>query len=73
MRLYEPIWITIKKAGVCIIACEKRSQPRVVKAVVKEKYNDNSYKAAVDGYLQIIREVDKVTFRLVKRIGLGDL
>lgn len=73
MRQYEPIWIKIKSEGKCVIACEQRSQPRIVKAVIKEKYNDSSFKESASGYLQIIRGADRVTFQLVKRIGLGDL
>jgi hypothetical protein len=48
MRKYEAIWEELKRAGRCEIRAHPKMQPRVKKAVIKEKYNDIAYKVLLD-------------------------
>jgi hypothetical protein len=74
MRDYQPIWLKLKalprdKAeteGVSVIA-NRNLHPRILKAVVKEKWMDMAYKLANEKYNAILShstEHSKITFFL---------
>lgn len=44
MRKYEPIWNLVKTKNVASIVAPQSNHARVIKAVTKEKYNDEGYK-----------------------------
>lgn len=78
MRQYEPIWNALKSGRICAITANPALHPRIVKAVVKEKYQDVGWKMQMaDDYCkskiwyQIKGTV--ITFRLLKGIGFSDL
>ena len=43
-RMYEPIWEKLKAERKVTLAVPEKLQPRVIKAIQKEKYNDIAYK-----------------------------
>ena len=76
MRRYEPIWEQLKKLltapkeerakGVSIIA-NRAHHPRIIKAVIKEKWSDFGFKAVHAprvARLNYIRQHSKITFFL---------
>jgi hypothetical protein len=76
MRDYQPIWIKLKSLprdkaeteGVSIIA-NRNLHPRILKAVVKEKWMDMAYKLANEKYNAILshkKEHSKLTFFLTQ-------
>lgn len=74
MRQYEPIWHQIKAKGKCIIRCAPAAQPRVVKAVIKEKDREPTAAGFSEKRLRIERENGTVTFTLVKKLtSLGSI
>lgn len=48
MRKYQPIWELLKLTRTASIAAEPKMHPRIIKAVIKEKYSDAGWK-----YLQV--------------------
>ena len=55
MRQYEPIWHKLKslplseaKAKGVSVTANRRLHPRIIKAVIKEKWSDLAYKVATD-------------------------
>ncbi len=48
MRKYAPIWNQIKKDSHCSITAHKAFHPRIIKAVIGEKYRDIGYKIICD-------------------------
>jgi hypothetical protein len=48
MRKYEPIWRKLKSAGQVSITCNRLLHPRIIKAVIKEKWGDIGYKIAIE-------------------------
>jgi hypothetical protein len=44
MRQYEPAWIALKEKGTVRLAVPKGLHRRVIKAILKEKYNDAGYR-----------------------------
>ena len=44
MRQYEPIWAAIKRNKLASIVAPIHNHRRIIKAVTKEKYNDDGYK-----------------------------
>ena len=79
MRIYQPIWETLKKNHVCKLAAAPELHKRIKKAVIKEKYNDTAFKVEceVRGIfleLHIESKQGMLTFRLIRsKIGIGDL
>lgn len=45
LRMYEPIWLTLKKNKTCTIFAPPRYHKRIVKAVIKEKWMDDEFKS----------------------------
>lgn len=75
MRYYEEIWLTIKRDGYVRLAVPKALHRRVIKATLKEKYQDFGFKlemmqqhTAVS--LHIKRQDGMITITLVKRLRL---
>lgn len=56
MRKYEPIWIALKREGVCRIVAPSYLVKRIKKAVVKEKYKDEAFKQAYTSDLRMTTE-----------------
>jgi hypothetical protein len=48
MRKYEPIWHKLKKEKQVSITANRLVHPRIIKAVIKEKYEDIAYKLAIE-------------------------
>ncbi len=44
LRMYEPVWLTLKKHKTCTIAAPTAYHKRVIKAVIKEKWLDIDWK-----------------------------
>lgn len=44
LRMYEPIWLTLKKHKICTITAPAANHARVIKAVIKEKWLDKEWK-----------------------------
>ena len=44
MRHYQPIWEAIKRNNTASLVAPVKSHKRIIKAVQKEKYNDEGYK-----------------------------
>lgn len=77
-RKYQEIWERIKEHGRCELAVSKPYQPRVKKAVIKEKDNDVGYKFLLGeqykkATLEITTQGSKMIFRLTTSLGLGDI
>jgi len=79
MRQYQPIWIKLKtmplseasKKGVSVTA-NRLLHPRILKAVVKEKWLDIEYKLAIEPAKVILYHECKhsvITFYLRQSIG----
>jgi hypothetical protein len=78
MRMYQPVWEKLKKDGRCSVAAAPELHARIKKAVIKEKYNDTTYKVECDlkgitAEIEVRIEKSKITFILKRSIGLGDL
>ena len=78
MRQYQPIWEALKKGGVCIITAPAPLHRRIIKAVIKEKYNDLGYKlelAENNKRAKIVytKKHSMIEFKLIKSIGTDDL
>ena len=72
MRKYEQIWIKLKRTGKATITAHPLLHARIIKAVVKEKYNDSGYKLQISphyGVLSHTVEDTRITFQLKKFIG----
>jgi len=85
MRQYEPIWEQLKKLlkahpndrakGVSIIA-NRAHHPRIVKAVIKEKWSDVGFKAVNHpriARLSYVQNQSKITFFLDLSITSEDI
>lgn len=46
-RAYEPIWTRLKDTGKCTVMAPAPLHPRIVKAVIKEKYSDFAWKLSI--------------------------
>jgi len=78
MRKYEQIWNTLKRHGKCTIAARREYHHTIIKAVIKEKYNDDVFKLdnsenSKRARLYIEREHGTITFVLKTTIGIDDL
>ena len=76
MRMYEPIWKELKSKGICSIRAAPAAHKRIIKAVIKEKYNDITFKVEMEERsLKLEIEVDKdvIHFMLKKSISYQDL
>lgn len=78
MRTYQSIWNKIKLTGSCAIAAQPKLHARIIKAVVKEKWMDTSYKLSAAERREIIKlqyrkEQNQIVFTLVKYADLKQL
>lgn len=78
IRKYQPIWQVLKDKSICEVAAHTNLHRRIIKAVIKEKYNDLKFKLflADKGKRAILEHTKKhnvITFTLVISIGVGDL
>lgn len=70
-RLYQPIWEQLKREGKVSITANRRLHPRIIKAVIKEKWLDLGYKIAIypwNARLDYTTTHAVITFTLEKRI-----
>lgn len=78
-RQYQAIWEALKAKGECSVAAHTALHPRIIKAVIKEKYNDLGWKILMEdrqipwNKISYSRENSLIRFRLRKGIGLGTL
>ena len=77
-RQYEPIWDQLKVQGKCRIAAPQPLHKRIIKAVVKEKYNDVGYKFLLSetgktARLSYSRKNSEITFKLTVTVGVDDI
>ena len=77
-RKYQDIWEALKATGTCSIAAPRPLHARILKAVVKEKYNDLGYKVLLAETSQKatvthVRNGSTIRFILTKSIGTEDI
>lgn len=77
-RRYTAIWTQIKNTGKCSIAAPAALHPRIIKAVLKEKWMDAGYKYELGenskrAKMYISRKAGVITFTLIKSIGTDDI
>ena len=77
-RQYQPIWEALKLRGYCKVAVPKPLHKRLIKAVIKEKYQDLGFKLLLDENSQRAKisynqTQSMIEFFLHKSIGLGDI
>ena len=78
-RKYQAIWEALKKEGSCVVTAAPPFHPRIIKAVIKEKYNDLGYKLLLEeagipwARISYSRQNSLIRFKLSKGIGLGTL
>lgn len=71
MRLYQPIWEKLKREGQASITANRVLHPRILKAVIKEKWLDLGYKMEIAPYHCIVthsRSNSVLTFYLTKHL-----
>jgi hypothetical protein len=71
LRLYEPIWLSLKKHKTCTILVPTHLHARVIKAVIKEKWLDNTFKKREgwrQQYLSYHISGNEITFKLSYRV-----
>jgi hypothetical protein len=78
VRKYEPIWNALKKDGVVSVSVPRPLHPRLIKAVIKEKYNDLGYKLllgekAKKAKISYISKGSVIKFQLHHSIGTDDI
>ena len=78
MRQYQPIWEGLKKNGKVSITAPPKLHPRIIKAVIKEKYNDTVFKIYLDdnrqkARIEYTRSGTIIHFSLIKSIGLDGI
>lgn len=61
VRKYESIWIQLKDKSHCAITAHHRLHPRIIKAVVKEKYEDREFKFVCDERCKSVRISSEIT------------
>jgi len=69
MRLYQPIWEQLKKTGQVSVTANRLLHPRILKAVVKEKWLDVGHRMDILPYHSILTHSAKgavLTFTLTK-------
>lgn len=71
-RNYLPIWGELKEKGEVEVQCAVSLQKRLIKAVIKEKYQDVDAKEFY-GKLTITRKGDRVSFSIKRKIRSFDL
>jgi hypothetical protein len=67
MRYYEPIWLRLKKNKVVQVTAPRPLHPRIIKAVVKEKWLDLGFKLELEPSYAILSHIctnSVVTFKL---------
>lgn len=78
-RMYQPIWERMKSQGSCAVTAHPALHPRIIKAVIKEKYNDLGFKMLLDeagipwARISYRKDQSLIYFSLRKGIGLGTL
>ena len=83
-RKYQAIWERLKRSQACAVGVHKAIVARVIKAVIKEKYNDTAFRLANANSAELIRlrikkiklgdgKHTRVEFRLTQRFGLEDI
>lgn len=77
-RKYQPIWEELKLTNTCKIVVHKSLHKRIIKAVIKEKYNDIKFKLflADKGKKAILthsKVYSVIEFYLSISIGEGDI
>lgn len=78
MRAYEPIWIKLKKDKKVSLTAPPKSHKRIIKAVLKEKYNDITFRfecSQLSKRARIAHSIkgSVITFMLKFTIGMDDL
>lgn len=78
LRMYESIWIRLKKDGKVRVACLPEDHARIVKAVTKEKDIDVGYKleqqeAGKKLKIRATRKTTYIDFELFKILYVGGL
>jgi hypothetical protein len=76
MRQYEPVWNELKKKKVARITAHRALHPRIIKAVIKEKWMDVGYKIEIDPYHAFISYSIKhsiVTFTLTLKLNTANI
>jgi|JI10StandDraft_1071094.scaffolds.fasta_scaffold1233258_2 hypothetical protein len=70
LRMYEPIWLSLKEHKSATISCPPRLHKRLVKAVIKEKWMDDKFKNKEGWRMMWLTysvspdSPDQITFRL---------
>jgi hypothetical protein len=67
MRQYEPVWNELKKKKIARVTAHRALHPRIVKAVIKEKWMDVGYKLELEPHHSILSHSIKhsvITFTL---------
>jgi hypothetical protein len=76
MRYYEPLWVKIKQDKVVAITASRKMHPRIVKAVIKEKYGDLGFKMEISPSHAILthsRKHSVLTFTLTIHTHLSNI
>jgi len=78
VRKYEPIWMELKKKHQVRIQIPRPLHKRLIKAVIKEKYNDVVFKFELGergkaAKLSYIQQGVVIVFQLKISLGLEDL
>ena len=78
VRKYEPIWKQLKESNKVSVRVPRPLHPRVIKAVIKEKYSDLGYKLLLgergkNAKLSYHVQGVVITFQLSHTFGVEDL
>lgn len=76
MRQYEPVWNELKAKKIARITAHRALHPRIIKAVIKEKWMDVGYKIEIEPYYATLSyEIEHaiVTFKLTVRCDLASV
>jgi hypothetical protein len=77
-RKYQPIWEALKSKRKCTIAAPKPLHKRIIKAVVKEKYQDLGYRFELEeleksARISYTQKESMLEFKLTLSVGTGDI
>jgi hypothetical protein len=76
VRYYQPVWEELKKKQTARVTAPKSLHRRIIKAVIKEKWQDYGYKIELGNYNAVISysiSNSIITFTLSKRINLSNI
>ena len=78
MRKYEPIWNKLKDKGTAYLTAPEVLHARIIKAVTKEKYNDDLFRfdcsqASKKAKLVVQTNGSIIRFDIIYSIGVDDL